>query len=37
MLSGAILMQNWDIRVCPDSESLDLFKYADDFVAFAGG
>ena len=35
LIFGAILMQNWGIRVCPDTESLDLSNYPEEFVEFS--
>jgi hypothetical protein len=34
VLFGALAMQKWGIRVCPDTESLDLTHYSREFVEY---
>ncbi|MBI4614967.1 MAG: hypothetical protein HY720_15250 [Planctomycetes bacterium] len=34
VLFGALLMQKWGIKVCPETESLDLTHYPKEFVEF---
>jgi hypothetical protein len=35
ILFGALLMQKWGIRLCPDSESVDLAHYPEEFIEYA--
>lgn len=36
ILFGALLMQKWGIRVHPDTESVDLSNYPEEFVEYTG-